>query len=482
MNANRNQMIEAANQAAIQGQLEQAVRLLANESSAGQNGRRLAIELHDRISRALEESLAVSDWDQVVAQWRLLLELEGDSPQLLAVQKRIESQLIDWSKARFRDGSLDELDRVLHQIGGVRPAGPFLQEILFASSTVRSAKKLSSLGRYAEAEAQLQGISRDFGDGWLDACIEQLRAEHERTKHLLVEIHRAAEKKQWQDVALHAESLLVIAHRHPVAYQLGQRARAELAAMGRKAPANLLPVENRLAEQHQAEKPRPNALHLADMENAGMISAVHHPDDQHPQPSPEDASLPKAPILWIDGVGGFLLLEASEIVIGQAAPGNQVDLMVVGDLSRRAAVIRRSGEDHLLQPLQPLSVNDTKVDRATLLRDGDIVALSQRVMARYVRPNRLSVTARLEMLSRHRWQPSVDGVLLMGDSCILGPGSTSHVLCPFWTGDVVLFKHRGQWMCKSPQPMEIDGKSVTGAVALEPGKRIRGFDFSMTLE
>lgn len=213
-----------------------------------------------------------------------------------------------------------------------------------------------------------------------------------------------------------------------------------------------------------------------------MISAAKYPGSHRPDKPVEELVVPKHPILWIDGVGGYLLLDADEIVIGQASPGNQVDLMVVGDLSRRAAAIRRSGDDHLLQPLQSLSINDTKIDRAIPLQNGDVISLAPRVQARYSRPNALSLTARLDLLSRHRWQPSVDGVLLMGDTCILGPSSHSHVLCPFWTEDVILVRHRGGWVIKSSQALEKDGKSVTGPVSLEAGKRIRGVDFSMTLE
>ena len=47
--------------------------------------------------------------------------------------------------------------------------------------------------------------------------------------------------------------------------------------------------------------------------------------------------MPATKILWIDGVGSFALCDSQEITIGQAFPGNSVDLAIRGDISRNAA-------------------------------------------------------------------------------------------------------------------------------------------------
>ena len=78
-------------------------------------------------------------------------------------------------------------------------------------------------------------------------------------------------------------------------------------------------------------------------------------------------------ILWIDGVGGFLLLDVDEAIIGQAISGNTADICVVGDLSRQAGAIRRTEGDYLLQPLQPTCVDGRVVDRPQLLSDGSLI-------------------------------------------------------------------------------------------------------------
>lgn len=204
----------------------------------------------------------------------------------------------------------------------------------------------------------------------------------------------------------------------------------------------------------------------------------------------EASRLPESPhrVLWIDGIGGFLMCDKPEILLGQAAPGNEVDLPIVGDLSRRAASIRRSGEDHLLQPLHSpigsfISLDGVSVDRASLLRNGMKIQIGDRVLLQYRRPSRLSGSARLDLISHHRWQPHVDGVLLLADSCLIGPSNNSHIVCPQWSQDVVLFRSGDDWYCRnSDDSLVTNDHRHDGPVKLTPGVRISGNDFSMCLE
>jgi len=189
-------------------------------------------------------------------------------------------------------------------------------------------------------------------------------------------------------------------------------------------------------------------------------------------------------ILWIDGVGSYAICDQNEITIGQAFPGNAVDLAIRGDLSRRAAVIRRHGEDHLVQPLQLVQVNGLEIDRAVVLRDGSVISLGFRIELKYIKPTQLSGSARLELMGHTRWQPLLSAALLMGESCVLGPESNSHVICPDWTYKVVLFRNGAQWMCRVNEQanIQIDGKLVRAPFPLVQGQRIRGDEISMTLE
>src|SRR5271166_5800978 len=62
-------------------------------------------------------------------------------------------------------------------------------------------------------------------------------------------------------------------------------------------------------------------------------------------------------LLWIDAVGGYWVCGGNEVMIGQPAADERIDLPILADLSRRHAIIRRDGEGYLLQPLRELRLN-----------------------------------------------------------------------------------------------------------------------------
>ena len=70
------------------------------------------------------------------------------------------------------------------------------------------------------------------------------------------------------------------------------------------------------------------------------------------------------------------------------------------------------------------------------------------------------------------WEPfpvpprTVDAVVLMSESCILGPQSHSHVRCREWTADLVLFRRGDELMCRTQSPVEIDGQTCVGQAAV----------------
>ena len=171
----------------------------------------------------------------------------------------------------------------------------------------------------------------------------------------------------------------------------------------------------------------------------GLQAAGQLPTGGTKEHSSDTVSLPRR-VLWIDGIGGFLCCDQDEVVLGQAINGSLADLGIVGDLSRQAAAIRRSGDDYLLQPLQQMWLDESPVDRPQLLRDGAVLQLGRRVRVGFSKPNPLSATARLDMLSLNKWKPSVDGVLLLADSCVIGPNPGSHVKCPLWKQELLMFR------------------------------------------
>ena len=186
--------------------------------------------------------------------------------------------------------------------------------------------------------------------------------------------------------------------------------------------------------------------------------------------------------LWVDEVGGYWVCLSDEVVLGQPVPSGGVDVPIMGDLSKRHARIRRDGEGYLIEAIRDVRLDGRPVAGVALLRQGSTIELGSSVKLVFSRPHALSATARLDFKSRHCTQPSSDAVLLMADSCVLGPKPHSHVVCRNWTEEVVLYRHDEQLFCRSPVKMEIDGVRVKGRGPVTTRSRVLGDQFSLTLE
>jgi hypothetical protein len=186
--------------------------------------------------------------------------------------------------------------------------------------------------------------------------------------------------------------------------------------------------------------------------------------------------------LWIDAVGGFLVCLDDCVAIGQPSAGEQLALPILADLSRRHAVIRRDAGAYVLEPLQQTRIDGREITTTTLLADNHVIQLGDNVRIRFNKPHALSATARLTLESHHKTQPSADAVLLMADSCVLGPNRHCHVRCRQWKRDVVVFRQNDQLFCRADEPLSIDGVAAAGQNEIHSGARVEGEDFSFAWE
>ena len=190
----------------------------------------------------------------------------------------------------------------------------------------------------------------------------------------------------------------------------------------------------------------------------------------------------KRMLLWVDGVGGFLVCFSPQATLGQALPACDVDIPLSADVSRRHAMIRRHTDEYVIEPWHPVVLRGREVERPEPLRHGDRITLGKSMQIEFTQPHALSATARLMFSSRHVTQPAADGVILMGDSLILGPQDHNHIVCREWTRDVILFRRSDQLWCRSLGDIEVDGASFQDEAPIGPNSRIEGTDFSVALE
>ena len=155
---------------------------------------------------------------------------------------------------------------------------------------------------------------------------------------------------------------------------------------------------------------------------------------------------------------------------------------LLADLSRQHAKIRRDGEGYLLIPVRETRVAGPRLAAPAPLADETLIELGAGVRLRFRQPHALSTSARLEFVSRHRTQPSADGVLLMADVLVLGPGSMSHVVCPEWTQEVVIYRQGEELFCRTPGRFTVDGVEFESQAPLSANSTVAGADFSFSLE
>jgi hypothetical protein len=187
-------------------------------------------------------------------------------------------------------------------------------------------------------------------------------------------------------------------------------------------------------------------------------------------------------LLWVDAVGGFFVCPGAEVRLGQAVPDSEVELPLLADLSRHHATIRRDEEGYTIEPLRDVRLDHHPIEQVSWLQDGTIIELGPALRMRFRRPHPLSATARLDFLSHHRTKPSASAVLLMADTCVLGPGPANHVVCRDWPHDVVLHRQHGGLYCSASKPFEIDGKRFEQQGPLTTHSRVAGEGFSFSLE
>ncbi len=447
------------------GRLDEAGRLLcAGNLREFLPGQQLAAKV---VTGMTQRALKQAESGDAAAAWRDLetaKSVGGETEDLRTARKQlIERTLAEVENCLEADDPANAISR-LEQLEHRGIASESLTTLKQIARRMESARNLCRRGKFAEADAQLAAAAAlrpempAIGQR-RDECQEKLRQGRELTEQL----HQAMSAAEWSKALSLADQLLDLAPDERVARYARQRAWSNVGAR--------LPESRRLAlTQYWAPSHADGEL------TAGAATCL-----AEVEPVTQKKTTSRF-LLWVDAVGGYLVCLNSQITLGQATPGNRVDVPIQADLSRRHATIRREGENYVIEPTGPVRVEGKMIEGATLLSDGDEIELGSGVRLRFRKSHALSASARLDFVSRHRTQPYADAVLLMAESCVLGPKWHNHVVCRDWPDDVVLYRQDDDLYCRSMQPLEIDGLLCDGRGRITHSSRVTGDDFSMSLE
>lgn len=189
-------------------------------------------------------------------------------------------------------------------------------------------------------------------------------------------------------------------------------------------------------------------------------------------------------LVWVDGVGGYLVCPGPTVTAGSYVDQPGIELPLQADLRRRHLRLELHRERFLATPLGPTQLNGQRLSQPTSLADGAELTLTGQVRWRFTQPHPLSHSGRLDYLSPHRSIPWSDAILLMAETLVFGPARCSHVICPGWSHDLILFRRQGKLYARSETPLYVDGR-VAGKVAelrLDSSIEGAGGEFSVKLE
>jgi hypothetical protein len=430
--------LRQAQEALKNGRLEEAQRLLEQPSA---RSHRRAGELLVRLARSFaERGERRLGLDDAQGAWRDLILAES----LGTTEKscdRLRQTLTGLGLAELRallqageTVRAEEAAALLRQHGVRSPELPVLEEGLHC--WVR-ARDLGARGEFSPAADAAARAGRLLG---VNACFEAFRADLSRKKEtfpdLLVRLHEAAEGERWREVIELAQQVLAIAPQHAEARSLRTRA-------WRIVQPDLLPANDELD-------------------------------------GPTDP-LPPRFQLWIDGVGGYLVCLGNRLTFGQGLPDARVDVPLIADVSRLHATLSRDAEGYVLEAVRPIQVNGATVTRA-LLQPGDRVTLGATCQFLFRLPVPGNTTARLDLVSGHRLPTSVDGVLLMAETLVLGPEAHSHIVAPDLKQPMILFRHRDGLGLRHPGELRVNGQKSAGRTILAPRAAVAGEDIAFAVE
>jgi hypothetical protein len=435
--------VRQAQEALRNGRLDEAHHLLRQP---GAEGHKQSWELLRRLARDFAERGAHHfTADDLEAAWKDLMRAEqvGGAEE---VTTRLRQSLTRRGLAEVRSlleaGEPARAAAVIVQLRERAVRKPELDQLEQAVRDWTRAHDLADRGELAEAQRCTERASRLLATppAALESFRRELQQRRETFSSQIVRLHEMVADGRWREVVHLADQLLALAPQHVEARKARERAW-------------------RILDPRTADTPRPAA--------GPRVASPGTPGERF--------------LLWVDGVGGFLVCLDHRVSLGQATAENRVDVPLFADVSRRHATLTRDPEGYVLEASRPAQVNGCPAERA-LLQSGDRIALGGSCQLQFRQPVPVSASARLDLVSGHRLPLSVDGILLMADTIVLGPGAHVHVPMPDLKEPVVLYRQKNGLGVRYAGHLTVDGQPCSGRGTLGPSSKVSGDDFSMTLE
>jgi tetratricopeptide (TPR) repeat protein len=470
---------QQAQAALTAGNLEEAAaHLAAIDATACGAGTRLAAEVAEQLARRALQRAADGALPLALDDLRHAQALGGRTPLWQQLARAVVEATLQRAIRAWTEGNAQAPQEALATLAQARDLELKLTELAEVARRLELAHALARRGKFLEARRQLAAVQVIAPHALsLAEAAQRYQQQAESLAPLVEQLRSALAAEEWSAVLESSQALLAVAAEHPTALAARQRAWAALGICSQaegheEGTAAWVPHPRDVLDAHGAAEPPPGNAPSSDR------------SFQQPLVRPGSLNHPTRLVLWVDGVGSYLMLLSDKVTIGPASFRASVDLPMQADLSRRHARIVRRDEEYWLEPIRGrVCYAGDLLTEPRLLADGQELLLGDRVRLRFRRPHPLSCTARLERLSSHRTVPLADAVLLMAHTCILGSDGRSHVVCPESTAPIyITHENRGILKCHSKERIEVDGQTWDASLPLRLPARVTGAGISFLLE
>jgi hypothetical protein len=477
--------LRQAEEAAKAGRYDEAIALATRPDVAGHHHAaslrgRLSLDLIARGTRRAE----ADDVAGAIDDFRLAESIGAGPDALAAARLKVADRVAAEVREDLEAGEPARVVERIDELAKAKISGPALRRTREIADAWRLALEEARRGEFGRAHEALDRAER-FAAGSPPAALPLARRDlsaRQSGAHAKVEaLYAALEAGRWPEVLAAADAVLETVPEHPAARQARSNAWRHIGAIGPTASA---------AWPNRAARIVPTGLGLdPEPRTPEPTSPPANARSAKPGPAGADRALaqsgPSGPsgrfLLWVDTVGGFLVCLDDRVVLGRAGPDGQADIPLLGDLAREHATVIRDGDGYLIQAAKPTFVNGRPVEAAPL-RDGDVIRLGTSVELEFRQPSPVSATARLEVVSRHRLPLAVDAVILMAETCIIGPSAQAHISASGPDGPVILYRQGTGLNCRAPGAFEVDGRTCAARAPLTMQSSVLGEGFSFSLE
>ena len=280
----------------------------------------------------------------------------------------------------------------------------------------------------------------------LDKLEGEILAKEARFHRLQEELHDAASTRDWRRMMRSADEVLEVA------------------------PLN-----------REAQEVRGKAWQALQPDTISFAGPVKQEREDLPQET-DPTGLPLRFFLWIDGVGGYLVCTRQSVALGQAAPQTgPIDVPLYADVSRIHATLIRDEECTMIETAREVLLNGKPTTRA-VLRDGDRIVLPGACHLGFEQRVPGCLTARLTPDNSRRLPMAVEGVLLMADMLILGPGENSHITMPDLDKPIYLLRQKDSLAMRYAGEFHVEGNRCRDKEVLPRQGTVSGETFTFAVE